>query len=278
MLRAVNLLLAYSFSRLQSTAQDSDFVNAATDNIRPTVFFGPNGLDRKHQLSFGGVFQFPLSLHLSLISHFYSPLPSSLLLPTTGKPGGIFVSDVTGDGSGDGSVVYPYGDPLPGTNIGSFGRTVNPSNINSAIQAYNARLGSSPLTAAGAALVNAGIFAGGQLTQLKGAEQMVQPAPPGVQGLGWLRSSDMTLGWDYKVHERFVVTPSVSFYNIFNFANFDAANNPLSPVLNTFGNNAPGALNSTTYHQRSADRIGLGSGLFSLGSPRKLEFGLRVSF
>jgi hypothetical protein len=126
--------------------------------------------------------------------------------------------------------------------------------------------------------VNAGIFAGGQLTQLKGAEQMVQPAPPGVQGMGWLRSTDMTLGWDYKVHERFVVTPSVSFYNIFNFANFDAANNPLSPVLNTFGNNAPGALNSTTYHQRSADRIGLGSGLFSLGSPRKLEFGLRVSF
>lgn len=276
--RNINLLIAYSFSRLQSTAQDSDFVNAASDNIRPTVFFGPNALDRKHQLSFGSVLQLPFSLHLSLISHFYSPLPSSLLLPTTGKPGGIFVSDVTGDGSGDGSVVYPNGDPLPGTNIGAFARTVNSSNINSAIQAYNARLGAAPLTAAGAALVNAAIFNTGQLTQLRGAEQMVQPAPAGNQGLGWLRSTDITLGWDYKIRDRFVLTPNVSFYNIFNFANFDAANNPLSPVLNTFGNTAPGALNSTTYHQRSSDRIGLGSGVYSLGSPRKLEFGLRVSF
>jgi hypothetical protein len=276
--RDIDLVTAYSFSKFESTSQDSDFVNSATDNVRPTVFFGPNALDRKHQISFGSVLSLPVGFKLSMISHFYSPLPSSLLLPTTGQAGGIFVTDVTGDGSGDGSVVYPNGDPVPGTNIGGFGRTVTADTINNSIRAYNTSLSSSPLTPAGAALVTQQILTPGQLTQLKGAKQLLQPAPPGQQGLSWLRSTDITLGWDYKFRERFVVTPNVSFYNIFNFANFDAANNPLSPVLNASGNSTPGALNSTTYHQRSSDRIGLGSGVFSLGSPRTLEFGVKLSF
>jgi len=263
---------------LESTAQDSDFVNAATDNVNPTAFFGPNALDRKHQISLGAVLQFPFSLHLSMVSHFYSALPSNLLLPSTGQAGGIFVTDVTGDGSGDGSVVYPNGDPLPGTNLGSFGRTVTGNNINDTIRQYNTSLSTAPLTPAGAALVTAQIFTPGQLIQLKGAKELVNPAPTGQQGLAWLRSTDMALGWDYRFRDRFVITPNVAFYNIFNFANFDAANNPLSPVLNAFGNNTPGALNSTTYHQRTFDRIGLGSGVFSLGSPRTLEFGVKLSF
>ena len=277
LVEGVNLLASYTLSKLESTAVDSDFVNAATDNVNPTAFFGPNALDRKHQISFGGVLQFPFSLHLSLISHFYSALPSNLLLPTTGQAGGIFVTDVNGDGSGDGSVVYPNGDPLPGTNLGSFGRTVTGSNINNTIGLYNSSLSTAPLTPAGAALVTAQIFNTSQLIQLKGAKQLVNPAPMGQQGLAWLRSTDMALGWDYKFRERFVITPNVAFYNIFNFANFDAANNPLSPVLNTFGNTAPGSLNSTTYHQRT-NRTGLGSGVFSLGAPRTLEFGVKVSF
>ncbi len=100
----------------------------------------------------------------------------------------------------------------------------------------------------------------------------------GQQGLSPLRSTDITLDWDYRVRERFVITPSVSIFNVFNFANFDGANNPLSQILNTSGNANPGALNSTTYAQRNSDRIGLGSGVFSLGSPRVIEFGLRVRF
>lgn len=278
MLQHMDLLASYSLSRLQSTAEDGDFVNAATDNVFTTSFFGPNALDRKHQFSFGSVMQFPFSLRLGLISHFYSPLPATLLLPTTGRAGGIFVTDVTGDGSGDGSVVYPTGDVLPGTNLGAFARTVSAGGINTAIQAYNANLTANPLTPAGAALVLQQIFNAAQLTQLKGSKQLLAAAPPGQQGYGWLRSVDMSLAWDYKFRERFVVTPNVTFYNIFNFANFDAANNPLSPILNTFGNSTPGALNSTIYSQRATDRVGLGSGVFSLGSPRALEFGVKFSF
>jgi len=275
MISDIHLVASYSLSKLESTEQNSDFVNGATDNVQPTAFFGPNALDRKHQFTFGTVLQLPFALHLSLISHLYSALPSNLLLPTTGSPGGIFVTDWTGDGSGDGSVVYPLGDPVPGTNLGAFGRTVNGDNINSTIQNYNAHLGATP---AGAALIRAQIITLGQLTALKGVEQALNAAPPGQQGFGWLHTTDITLGWDYHVRDRFVVTPSVSFFNIFNSANFDGANNPLSPILNTAGNTTPGALNSTTYSLRNADRIGLGSGLFSLGSPRTLEFGVQVRF
>ncbi len=275
MVSAINMVAVYTLSKLQSTAQDSDYVNAATDNVQPTAFFGPNALDRKHQLSFGTVLQLPFSLHLSLMSHFYSALPSNLLLPTTGTPGGIFVTDVTGDGSGDGSVVYPLGDPVPGTNLGALGGTSYGSNINNTIQLYNAHLGATP---AGAALIRANIFNFGQLSALKGVEQPLNAAPMGQQGLSPLRSTDITLDWDYRVRERFVITPSVSIFNVFNFANFDGANNPLSPILNTSGNANAGALNSTTFAQRNADRIGLGSGVFSLGSPRVIEFGLRVRF
>ncbi len=276
MINGINLLAVYTLSKLQSTAQDSDFVNAATDNNQPTAFFGPNALDRKHQFSFETVLQLPFSLHLGLASHFYSSLQSNLLLPTTGRPGGIFVTDVTGDGSGDGSVVYPLGDPVPGTNLGGLaGTTAYGNSINSTIQFYNSRLGATP---AGAALIRADIINNGQLSALKGVEQALNAAPMGQQGLAPLRATDITLGWDYRVRERFVVTPSVSIFNVFNFANFDGASNPLSPILNTAGNSNPGALNSTTYGLRNADRIGLGSGVFGLGSPRVLEFGLRVSF
>ena len=82
-----------------------DFINAATDNNHPTLSLGPNGLDRTHQFSFGGTVDLPGSFRFGSVGHIYSPLPTNLLLPGGGA-GGIFISDVTGDGSGDGSGVY----------------------------------------------------------------------------------------------------------------------------------------------------------------------------
>jgi hypothetical protein len=217
----------------------------------------------------------PKSLRLSVISHFYSPLPSNLYLPTTGNPGGIFISDVTGDGSGDGSVIYPNGDLLPGTNVGAFDRNVTAGNINTFIRNYNSHLG---LTPAGVALINAGILTASQLAELGGIEQPVQLAPPGQQGLGWLRALDLKLAWDYKIKERLTIEPNAAFYNVANFANFDPPNSPLSPTLNALGDPTPGSINNTIRSQRTSDRIGVGTGVFSLGSPRVLEFGLRFVF
>jgi hypothetical protein len=275
LIRNLNLQVAYSYSKYVSTAQDNDFVNLVIDNNNPTRFIGPNGLDRRHQVSFGGTMDLPKSLRVSVISHFYSPLSSNIYLPTSGNPGGIFVSDVTGDGSGDGSVVYPNGDLLSGTNVGAFDRDVTAGNINRFIQTYNANLG---LTPAGAALVNAGIVTGSQLAALHGSEQPVQLAPPGQQGLAWLKALDLKFAWDYKVKERLTIEPNAAFYNVFNFANFDPPNSPLSPTLNALGDNTPGSINSTIRSQRTSDRIGVGTGVFSLGSPRVLEFGMRFVF
>ena len=167
------------------------------------------------------------------MSHFYSALPSNLLLPTTGKAGGIFVTDVTGDGSGDGSVVYPLGDPIPGTNLGAFGGASYGSNINSTIQLYNARLGATP---AGAALIRANIINVGQLSALKGVEQALNAGAHGTAGTEPAAQHrhhrwDGITGCASALWSR----PSVSIFNLFNFANFDGANNPLSPILNTVG-------------------------------------------
>ena len=57
--KALNWQISYSLSRYDGSALDSDFINAAPANNRPTASLGPNGLDRTHQLSFGGTFDLP---------------------------------------------------------------------------------------------------------------------------------------------------------------------------------------------------------------------------
>ena len=105
-IKALNWIVSYALSRTDGSALDLDFVNTAIDNNHPTAFFGPNGLDRTHQFSFGGTMDVPAGFRFGVVGHVYSPLPQTLLLPGGGT-GGIFLTDITGDGSGDGSGVYP---------------------------------------------------------------------------------------------------------------------------------------------------------------------------
>jgi len=272
-LKNLNLQIAYSLSRYVSTSTDSDFVNNAEDNVNPTRFIGPNGLDRRHQFSLGGTFDLPRSFRLSLISHFYSPLPVTMQLPVSGDPGGIFTSDVTGDGSGDGSVIYPTGDTLPGTNLGAFARSLTAHNINSAIQKYNQSFAGQP-TPAGQVLVQNGLFTLDQLQALGGVMPLVPLAPAGEANMGWLRVLDLKLSWVYKVKERISLEPGASFYNVLNFANFDGPNNPLGGVLD----GSLGSINGTSGTQPNTNRLGLGSGVFGLGSPRVMEFSMKLTF
>jgi hypothetical protein len=90
----------------------------------------------------------------------------------------------------------------------------------------------------------------------------------------WLRAFDVSLNWVYKFKERFQVQPGVSFFNVMNFSNFDGPANPLSGALS----GTSGSLNGTSGEQPSSNRLGLGSGVFALGSPRALEFSLKLSF
>jgi len=94
-----------------------------------------------------------------------------------------------------------------------------------------------------------------------------------------LRDFDTSLNWTYKVKERLELQPGVSFFNVINFANFDTPKNTLSGVLTTAGEpTLAGTVNGTAGRQPNSLRIGLGSGVFGLGSPRVLEFALKITF
>ena len=99
-------------------------------------------------------------------------------------------------------------------------------------------------------------------------------APAGQADNGWLKDLDLNFAWTYKIAERVELTPGISFFNVFNFANFDGPKNTLSGILN----GAPGTVNGTAGTQPVNYRIGLGSGVFGVGAPRVTEFTLKFSF
>jgi hypothetical protein len=286
-IRAMNLQVSYSLSRYGALAADSDFINIATDFNNPLHYFGPNALDRTDQLSFGGTMELPYSFRLGVIGHFYSPLPVTMTLTPSGNAGGIFQTDLTGDGTGDGSFAVngSVGDVLPGTNIGSFARGVNASNINNVIQNYNVNDAGKP-TPAGQVLITNGLFTATQLQSLGAVQPMVLPAPANEANMAWMRALDLSLNWVYKIKERVEVQPGISFFNLMNFSNFDGPNNPLSGSLSTCfyplaANTCSatlGTVNGTAGEQPNSNRLGLGSGVFALGSPRVIEFSLKASF
>ncbi|HYL95101.1 MAG TPA: hypothetical protein VET69_04775, partial [Terriglobales bacterium] len=263
--KALNMQVSYALSRFDSVARDQDYTNEtqSADYRNPGRYIGPNGLDRTHQLSFAAVADLPASFRASFIAHFYTALPVTLTIPSTGSPGDIFISDLTGDGT--------VGDVLPGTNVGAFGRSIKVGDLNSVINNFNSNVAGT-LTPAGQALVNAGLFTPAQLTALGADVQAVPKAPAGQVGLDPLRSFDLKLSYIYR-RERFEVEPSMSVYNLFNFANFDSPSQPLSGVLS----GQPLSVNGTTYAERT-NRVGLGSGVFALGAPRMLEAGLAIRF
>ena len=279
---AMTLQVSWALSKYIAPAADNDFINIATDFNNPLHYIGPNGLDRHNQISFGGTMDLPYSFRIGMIGHFYSPLPVTITLPTTGLPGGIFVSDVTGDGTGDGSYASNggYGDVLPGTNIGAYARSVNASNINKYIQNYNQNYAGQP-TPAGQVLIQDGLFTLGQLVSLQAVQQQIQPAPANQANQRWMRDLDLSLNWIYKTERwghSLEVSPGVSFFNLMNLANFDGSLTSLSGVLSALGGSVPGTVNGTSGEQPSSNRLGLGSGVFALGSPRVIEFSMKFSF
>jgi hypothetical protein len=283
---AMNLQVSYSLSRYVATAKDGDFINYPTDNSNPLGYVGPNGLDRTHQLSFGGTFDVPHRFRISLIGHFDSPLPLDASLPTSGLPGGIFQTDITGDGTGGGDIVSNggEGDLLPGTKLGGFGRSFGVGGLNQRIKSFNQTM-VGQATPAGQALITDGLMTLADLQALGGviggstpsSVQAFGPlslAPPNAVGQAWLKTFDVGISWAYKFNDRIELRPGVTFFNVFNFANFDGPAAPFSNILN----GSAGSLNGTTNPQPNDLRLGLGSGVNALGAPRAIEFEMKLKF
>lgn len=271
-LKSLNWSVGYNLSRFNAMSpdQDASLVNVA-DNINLSKYYGPNNLDRTHMLTLSGTAQFRGGFELSWLSRVYSALPATLTVPVScACPAEIFLTDLTGDGTG--------GDVLPGTNLGSFGHGVNTGNLNSLISRFNSSTAGT-LTPAGQALVNAGLFTSSQLTQLGAVVPSIPLAPKGQVGLDNFIADDLRLSWPiHPPHfERLSLIPSIDIFNVVNKANFDPPNGLNTSTLRGSLSGTPGSLNGTTYAERT-NRYGLGSGAFSQGIPRAVQFGLRIEF
>jgi len=282
--RRLNAQVSYSLSRLVSQAQDIDFINGALSYRNPGAFIGPGSLDRRHQFSAGVIMELPAGVRANFITHWYSALPQSIFYNTTGNPEDLLQLDTVGDGQTGIA-------PIPGSNIGAFGRDVSPGDLNNFLTQYSTKFGNQ-LTPAGSALVSAGLFTQTQLQQLCAITPsltpinncgtafpnlQIQPAPAGQVNNGNFFTFDARLGWSIRPVRRWEglhVEPQVAFYNLFNHRNYNSPTSLLSGILD----GAPGSINGTTKAQRAPNEIGLGSGVFALGAPRSIEFGVKVNF
>jgi hypothetical protein len=254
----------------------------ATDYANPTRFTGPSALDRTHQFSMAAFFDLQHSVQLSFLSRFASPLPVTLRFQQNAGGAEVLVTDWNGDGS--------TGDIIPGSNVGSFMRSIGASGLQSFISNYNLNSATSPTpqTPAGNTLINAGVFSLQELELMGGTLQPLAVPTRHVAGLGWYKTFDVRLGWEHQWGEKVTITPSVSLYNLFNFANFDLPGYTQSGYLsygagsvapgatavqpqNTVGGNASGANGRT-------NRATLGPNMNASGAPRSVEWGLKVSF
>ena len=284
--RRLDFSIQYTLSKYRSNIAEPDgsggdysILNVAEDYNRPhRGYFGPSGLDRRHQLTFSPIADLPHGVRLALIAQVASPLPLSTYIPQQdggGVAGEIFRSDVTGDGT--------VGDLLPRTFIGSTGK-YSTSDVTRAIAFYNTNF-AGKLTPAGETLANSGLFTGAQLVALGAYAPLIQALPGHFAQATYLKTMDLRLTRPFQVGERMIVQPTIAIFNIFNWANFGGPGNQLSGVLDgapgTSLNNASSAGycgSSNAFCSSRLDRVLPGSGTYASAAPRQMEFGVRITF
>ncbi len=291
--KAMNLQFAYSYSRFVAplafqgnnapsnpiVSNDPALALQASDNDNPLKFMGPSLFDRTHQISLAGTVDVPFGFRFDIAGHFLSPLSSPAIVGNTGTAGQIFQTDFSGSGVGS--------QPLAATTNGSFMRGLDVDGLNHAISRYNATA-AGQATPAGQALIGSNVLSLNSFNALTDMQTMgaVAPAVPLAQidqlVFPWLKLFDVRLSWSHTFHDRFKVQPSVGVFNVFNIANFDTPPGATSGWLNE----GAGSINSVntltqpgeTGPESNTFRVGNGTGVFSQGSPRTIEWGLRITF
>ncbi|MCI0489852.1 MAG: hypothetical protein L0229_24945, partial [Blastocatellia bacterium] len=249
---------------LSTQAGDQDFINNTqfNDNFLSPQAFGPSTLDRTHQLTVNAQLELPWGLNIGTISALRTALPTTPFL-TQGFGGSteVLFSDLDGDGT--------VQDFLPGAGRGSFGRSIGSiSELNAFIGDFNSQF-AGQITPAGQALASAGVFTENQLRQLGFIIQPITPAPTGQVMNDSFITTDVRISKSIQIGERVRILPLVEIFNLFNVSNFAVLNGELA--------GSTGQINGTTAGDRS-NKLGLGSGSFSQGLARSVQFGLRVHF
>jgi hypothetical protein len=156
---------------------------------------------------------------------------------------------------------------------------VNAGNIGQAISNWNTSQAGQP-TPAGQALIDGGFMTLGDLQALGGVKQILAPPVGNQAGNSMYKEVSTVLSWPIKFKERFTIEPSISAFNVFNFANFGRLTGGLTSA--GAGGSVTGTVNSHTGNANFADlnsvRTGTGSGVFAVGASRQVEFGLKLTF
>jgi Carboxypeptidase regulatory-like domain len=279
-----NFQASYSLSRVlngvktsQTGSSDQFFNSLPWDFDNPNEFMGRNNIDHSNELSFGGSLDVKYGLTVALIGHFFSAPATALTLDaSSGAPGEIFRTDVTGDGS--------TGDLVTGTLPGDYMHRIKGAGLNKLINNYNATQAGTP-TPAGQALVAAGLLSLGQLQALNGVQQQIATVPTTPLQNPAFRDFDASVSYPIRlsrVREGLVIKPGVAFYNVTNMSNFGGGLNGVLANTTTAGGPV-GTVNSflngpNTPEVQNTSRTQRGSGTFDQGAPRTTEFSLKVDF
>ena len=277
---ALSFQASYSRSRIVgSSAGGSDqfFSNGSYDNDNPNLYMGRTGLDHSNELSFGGSITAKYGPKVGAIGHFYSAPPTTLTLDNSNSTGGIFQTDITGDGT--------LGDIAPGTQVGDYMHRINGKNLGQYIKNFNNQQ-AGRLTPAGAALVAAGLFTQSQLVSLNAVVQPIATLPQATAlNNPAFRSVDVNFSYPIRanrLHEGLSLEPTIAFYNVFNFSNFSAPGSGVLANTATAGdtvNTNGGYLSGiNSYDVLNSNRIQRGSGTFDQGASRSAEFQLKLNF
>jgi hypothetical protein len=222
--RDLSYTVGYAFGRNKSTGGGSrpEFLATALCNRDFNSCFGPNGLDRRHNLTVSASLGLIGGFRLDQIYRLTTSPPVSFTVPNSSAlangisgANGIFTVDFNGDG---GNGTTPRADFLPGTGPGSFGTALNNIEaLNAVIAAYNANV-AGHITPHGARLVAAGLFTEAQLIALRAKSPALALVPTDNPNPFHTRfNADYRISRPIKIwKETWLLEPSFSVFNVFN--------------------------------------------------------------